>query len=188
MSVESAHVAISVNSIAKVIADVIQWLQFLDKTAKAFGRKSALLNQNPAELNLRDKQLHVAEQFAKELERISPQIDELASELRRNCTRLEWGFNKYTSRKDFEDAVGIENVQCTLTSLQDSKDNLVGTIEELENIRDNTSRFRVFISEYVGEVRDIDGPLGSSTTALSNLIAALKHFDSVSTSIADRHR
>ena len=177
----------SLDSIAKVIIGIIQQLQFMDDTAKIFGRKSALLNQNPIESNLRDKQLRIAEQFANELKERSPQINELATELQKSCTNLEAGFNQWPSLNEVEDEVELERVQDSISILEDSKDNLVGTIEELENIRNITSKFRDFLLQYVGEIKDIDGPLRNTTTVLNKLILELKHFDAVSSIIIDRY-
>ena len=73
----------TVHEIATDFLGVIQQLEALGETAKNFGRKSVRLNQNPFELDLRSKQLRIAEQFAAEIVKKSPHIDELALKLRR---------------------------------------------------------------------------------------------------------
>ncbi len=176
----------SLNKIAKVIIGVIQQLQLMDETAKIFGRKSALLNQNPIESNLRNKQLRIAEQFATELKKRSPQINELATELQESCTNLDAGFERYPSLNDVEDSLELERVQNSITILKDSKDDLIGTTEELENIRDMTDRFRKFLLQSVGENEEIDSPLCKATASLSNLIDQLRHFETLSTAIVNR--
>ena len=177
----------SLDSLARVVVGIIQQLQFMDETAKSFGRKSALLNQNPFETNLREKQLNVAEQFATELKKSESEINELAKELQKSRTDLEAGFNQWHSLTEVEDGVELERVHNSLSLLEDSNDNLVGTIEELENIHDVTSKFRDFLLQYVGEIKNIDGPLSDTMNALNSLILELKQFDALSTIIVDRY-
>lgn len=174
------------DQIARVILGVIRQLYELGEMSKSFGRQSARLNQNPFEVNLRNKQLRVAENFATELKKSSPRIDELALELRESCTVIEVGFEDYSSVRDIVDATELERIQNVIRILQDSKDDLIGTTEELENIRDMTSSFRMFLLESVGEIKRIDVPLRHSATSLGNLVNELRHFDTVSTSIIGR--
>ena len=175
----------SLDRIAKVIVGVIQHLQLMDATAKKFGRKSAQLNQNPFETDLLSKQLRIAEQFAQELKEIAPKIDQLATELKESCASLQHGFENYPSFDVIEDMSELETVQHYVKILRESKDDLIGTIEELENIRDMMMEFRDFLQQYFGEIQVIDRPLHNATTALNSLILELKHFDAVSTAIID---
>ena len=169
-----------------VILGVIQELQSLQNLARTFGRQSARLNQNPFEANLRSKQLRIAEQFATEIDKSSPRIDKLALRLQKNCTELKEGFESYCSLNEIADAAERERVKKSLGILMDSKDGLIGTVEGLEDIRDQTDGFRKFLLDYVGEIGEIDTPLGSSSKSLSKLINELRHFHSLSTTIINR--
>ena len=172
--------------ISMVILGVIQQLRLMDESSKVFGRESARLNQNPLESDLRNKQLRIAEQFAAEVNKRSPYIDELAMKLQENCTDLDAGFERYPSLNDIQDAPILERVQKSLTILEDSKDDLIGTTEELENIRDMTDRFRNFLLESVGEIEEIVFPLCTATASYGRLIDELRRFHSISSKIIDR--
>ena len=177
------------NSLANasvVIVGVIQELQSLQSLAKTFGRQSAKLNQDPFEVNRRRKQLRIAEQFAAEMDKGSPRIRELALDLQSNCAELGAGFECYISLSDVEDHAERQRVARCLAILKDSSSDLMGTVEGLEHIRDQTDSFRKFLLNEVGKIRNIDTPLASSSKSLSALIKQLRDFHTLSTTIINR--
>ena len=176
----------SLANTSRVMLGVIQQLQLLSETSKVFGRQSARLNQNPFETNLRTKQLRIAEQFAAEIDKHSPRIDNLALEMQNSRAELQRGFEYYSSLNEIADAAERERVEKFLAILKDSMDDLFGTVEGLEDIRDQTDGFRKFLLDYVGEIKEIDAPLDNSSTSLSTLINELRHFHTLSTTIVNR--
>ena len=70
--------------------------------------------------------------------------------------------------------------------LKDSKDNLIGTVEGLEEIRDQIDGFRKFLLDYVGEIEEIDTPLSRSSSSLEKLSKELRSFHTLSTAIINR--